>query len=141
MQNFYIFVTHHWALCYALAIVLSCLALIEWLRLKRNKQGIGLAAAVLLINQQQAVVVDTRAASLFQAGHIINALSVPGLVGQTFETILTKHASKPIILVCESGRDSQALAMKHLARQGMHYLIGGMQAWRAANMPLVRDAN
>jgi rhodanese-related sulfurtransferase len=101
----------------------------------RTKEA-GVAAAVQLINRQDAVVIDVREPNEFKAGHIPNARNIP--MGQLeSRKDLEKLKSKPILLVCQSGSRS-AQASANLQKQGYNVvtLAGGMAAWQQASMPV-----
>ena len=88
--------------------------------------------AIQMVNQRQAVWVDVRPAEQFQAGHIAQARSVPAADLEQKAGNLPKN--KPLIVVCDNGRDSARAAAK-LRAQGYADVVpldGGMRAWLAA---------
>ena|SRR3990167_2234415 len=136
MQELSIFIVHHLALTYALVGVLLALVIVEGMRLRRNTRGLTVSGAVALMNHEQAVIVDLRAKDAFQDGHIIHALSLPKAPPSDLQKIIEKNSSKPVILVCGEGRESQTIVMRMQAHHPhLHYLLGGMRAWRLAQMP------
>lgn len=92
---------------------------------------------VSLINQG-AKVVDIRDSSHFDAGHIVDAVHIPGpeLVGEQ-STKLKK--AKSIVLVCDNGSKSgqSAAAMRKEGFDNTFSLQGGMAAWQRDNLPVV----
>ena len=104
-------------------------------------QTISSAEAVGLINREDAAVLDVRDAQEFAGGHILNARHIPlaELEGRLGE--LERLKRKPVIVCCEKGaRSSAAVAV---LRKGGHdkalNLAGGLDAWRGAGLPVVRD--
>lgn len=92
--------------------------------------------AILMINRQDAVVLDVRSAEEFGKGHVINARNVPlaQLDGRAGE--LQKHRAKPVI-VCEDGvRASGAAALRKLGFEKVYTLSGGVAAWQQAGLPV-----
>ncbi|WP_133130313.1 rhodanese-like domain-containing protein [Legionella yabuuchiae] len=138
MEQLGLFIINHWALWSALVIILILIFINELISQKSRAKELTPAGAVDLINHQDAVVVDTRDAESFKAGHIINALRANP---EDFDKErFKKFKQKPIILVCARGLQSPALATK-LREQGYEHvtvLSGGMSAWVAANLPVVK---
>lgn len=97
--------------------------------------------ATLLINKQDAVVVDMRSDKEFEAGHIVDSLHiVPEEIKEENLGALDKHKERPIILVDATGA-SYETAAKQLHKQGfvtVYALKEGIAAWRSANLPLVK---
>lgn len=100
--------------------------------------GLSTAEAIQMSNQQQAVWVDVRPAEQFQAGHIAQARSLPAADVEQKAASLPKN--KPLILVCEQGRDAPRIAAR-LRAQGYaeaKALQGGMKAWFSAGLPVTQ---
>lgn len=94
--------------------------------------------AMNLINRSNALVLDVREQSEYDAGHIINSrlISMSNLKERVGE--LEKYRERPIVVVCRSGTRS-APATAFLNKQGfaqVHVLSGGVMAWQKANLPL-----
>ena len=103
-------------------------------------QAVGPTEAVRLMNQG-ALLVDVRSQAEFDSGHILDARHVPqDQVAQAAET-LKRFKDKVVITCCESGMRSSAAA-RVLQAQGFTNVVnlrGGVQAWRAENLPLVKE--
>lgn len=102
-------------------------------------QAVGPLDAVRLLNQG-ALVLDVRTKAEFDGGHIIDAKHVPqDEIAQSAET-LKRYREKVVIACCESGMRSGAAA-RVLRAQGFTKVVnlrGGLQSWRAENLPLVK---
>jgi rhodanese-related sulfurtransferase len=122
-------------------VVLALAALVyEISRARSSGQAVGPIEAVRLLNQG-AVLVDVRTQAEFDGGHVIDARHIPQeqLAGSA-ET-LKKYREKVVITCCESGMRSGAAA-RVLQAQGFTKVVnlrGGLQAWRAENLPLVKS--
>ncbi len=128
-QNWY------WA---ALAVVSGGLLLIESLR--GDKTQISPVEATLLINREDAIVVDVRAQGEFDQGHIPNARHLPLADIERRSGELEKFKARPIILYCASGNRAAA-ALSRLRKAGferLHNLRGGLTEWEKAGQPLSR---
>ena len=96
--------------------------------------------ATLMINRQDALVVDVRETAEWSAGHIPNARHIAlGHLGKNMSEI-EKHKDKPVIVVCASGnRSSMACGtLKKAGFQQVFNLSGGIGAWGDAGLPLTK---
>ncbi len=132
------FIGNHIFLFLAFFVVLGALI---WSFIGDKIQGITAIAplaAVNLLNQEDAIVLDVREEGEFKQGHILNALHIP--LSQLSDKIgtLEKYRDRPIIASCASGQRS-GQACSRLSKQGfekMYNLKGGISAWASANLPL-----
>lgn len=104
----------------------------------RGINEVDCVAALQLINHKNALVLDVREDSEYQAGHVLNAMLIP--LGKLGERVgeLGKYKERPIVVVCRSGSRS-ARACTMLGKQGFasaYSLVGGIMAWQKANLPL-----
>ncbi len=105
-----------------------------------NKAAVDALQSTILMNHDDAVVVDVRSIADFNKGHITNALNIPlnSLAKQLQQ--LEKYKDKPIIVACRSGSRS-GMACKTLMKadfKDVHNLRGGMMAWESAGLPVKR---
>ncbi|HVV69567.1 MAG TPA: rhodanese-like domain-containing protein [Gammaproteobacteria bacterium] len=134
------FIINHWLLSGAFILVLILL-LIEELRGKQGGNRLSPQDAVTLINNHRAGVVDIRDRESFDAGHIVNAIHIPQADLMTSLDKLKKYRDRAVLLTCNSGHNSQVMAAK-LRKQGfssVYSMAGGLQAWKAANLPLTKS--
>jgi len=122
-------------------VLLAVAAIVyEISRMRSGGQSVGPLDAVRLLNQG-ALLLDVRSKAEFDAGHVIDARHVPQeQLGGSGE-ILKKYRDKVVIAACESGMRSGA-ATRVLRAQGFTRVVnlrGGLQAWRAENLPLVKS--
>lgn len=104
----------------------------------RGIKEVNSAAALQLINHKNAVVLDVRESSEYDAGHVLNSKLLP--LGKLKERMgeLEKFKNQPIVVVCRSGNRS-GTACFILGKQGfnqVYNLAGGVQAWQKSNLPL-----
>lgn len=97
--------------------------------------------ATLLINRENAIVVDVRSENEFNKGHIIDSVLLPlsKLKNNELGT-LEKEKDTPIIVVCNTGMTStQACQMLQKAGfSNLSNLQGGITQWQTANLPLTK---
>ncbi len=131
------FLIDNWML---ISVALVSGGMLLWPVISRGAQPGSLTAsgAVQLINREKAVVVDVCEASEYAAGHVGGARHIP--LGQLEQQLpgTIKNKATPVILVCASGkRSNRAVAIaKKLGYEQAHSLIGGMRAWKDANLPI-----
>jgi len=140
MQQFVVFITKHWVLASLIAVALLAFLVNEFIHRRLATNEVSPEQAIQLINHQEAVVFDIRSESLYAAGHILGAewASSP-LLDKKIET-LKKFIKKPIIVVSALGHDSSKVTEK-LKEKGFLQVVvlnGGMQAWKAAGLPMVK---
>lgn len=95
--------------------------------------------ATLLMNKEDAVVVDIRATAEFNKGHILGAKHLkPEQVNKPDFSSLEKFKSKPMIVVCAMGMTARKTATQ-LLKDGFsqaYVLKGGMNAWQSQGLPV-----
>lgn len=139
MQEIIGFVNQHLALSGAFVVIFVLVTIIELLRGKRNTFNLSPSEAIQKINHDNAIVIDIRANEAYSKGHIINAESMTTSELMATNKKTTKLKGKTLIIVCGAGVESQKVAAK-LLKQGYnaYSLAGGLRAWLAAQMPLVK---
>ena len=117
-------------------VVTSGLAL-AWQFLAKNAAGLNPAQVTLLINREDAVVLDVRETGEWSAGHIPNARHIA--MGQLDKRIheLDKFKGRPIIVCCASGNRSSSACgrLKKAGFEKVFNLSGGIGAWTEAGLP------
>ncbi|MFC3908410.1 rhodanese-like domain-containing protein [Legionella dresdenensis] len=138
MAQFTQFITNHWQLFTGLIIVLLLIVINELLARKKRAREISPRIAVGMINEDKAVIIDLRDQESFRKGHIINAVNVAK--DDIEQSKLDKYKDKTLVLVCAQGLQSPALAAKLKEHQFTDVIVlaGGMAAWQAADLPLVK---
>jgi len=103
-------------------------------------KGLSPTEATIWINRRKAYVLDLRSEEAFKAGHLPGAkfANATGLTAAIEKLKLDrKH---PVVLVCETGSQSRKLVaeVQKLGFAEAAALDGGVQAWKAAALPLVK---
>lgn len=131
------FIGNHWILS-SLWVALLLAFLLH--RSRTGAQVIGPQQAVMLINRQDAVVVDIRDKKEFDSGHIVDARHIPMSTLEKRLGELEKFKSHPVIVVCKMGQHSGEAA-KQLQNAGFEQVMrlrGGMAEWKADQLPVVQ---
>lgn len=140
MQQLLEYITRHPLLVgVTAAIALAALAY-ELSRARSGGQSVGPAEAIRLLNQG-AVMLDVRARDQFDAGHVIDARNVPAADVDGAAESLKRLREKVVIACCENGLASAgvARALRALGFAQVATLRGGLQNWKAENLPLVKS--
>ena len=98
------------------------------------------AEAVLLINRENALVLDVREEGEFAAGHVPEAKNIPLAKLAERAGELKKFQQKPIVVNCQAGMRS-ANACGQLQKSGfaqVYNLKGGLNAWNDAKLPVAK---
>lgn len=134
------FISNHWMLSSGHFIVTLLLLQDLFDTVTRKYKAVSPAAAVMLLNQDDTVVIDVREPAEYAKGHIEGALPIayPRLKDKLFE--LEPHKNSNIVVCCQQGTRSKE-ACKLLSQEGftkVYHLDGGLLTWQDQKMPLVR---
>lgn len=133
------YMAHHPWLAGAAAVMTAVVVAYEMRVRSGDLASLSPQDAVRSMNQG-ALVLDIRQPDDFGAGHLSGARHMPSDQILTAGETLKKHKEKPVLVYCERGVVSAA-ASRQLAAQGFTkavHLRGGLAAWRAENLPVVR---
>jgi len=135
------FVTNHWILFAALALVVMLLVNDLAGGIGRAVKEVSPQQAVQLMNRDGAAILDVRDPKDFQAGHIVGAINIPEAKIPERLRELEAAREKPLLLYCStgmvSGRAGSLLKKSGFGR--LYSLRGGISAWRQENFPVARD--
>lgn len=119
-------------------VVISGLALLWPALVRPAGNEVNPGEATMLINREDAHIVDVREADEFASGHLPDALNIPASKLSERVGELEKFKDKPIIFCCASGMRS-GKASAELKKQGfakLYNLAGGVDAWVGAGYPI-----
>ena len=122
--------------------LIAALAAVAFYELRLRTQGtthVSAADAVRLINKG-ALVVDVRKPEEFETGHIVNARNVPLERLAQGDDAIKKQKNKILLAVCADGTSAgrAANALRKAGYENTFSLKGGLNGWRADNLPLVK---
>ena len=123
-----------------IAIILISSASLIWSLIERRRYGPELdnTSATKLINNENAQIIDLRNRDEFRKECIARSVNIPADVIQHDLGRIDKN--RPVLLVDNDGRRSR-MASQLLRGTGfkqVYVLQGGLNAWRAANLPFKR---
>lgn len=122
----------------ALAFVSGAMLLWPMIRGRTAGPSVSPLQATLMINREDAIVVDVRESDEYARGHVPNARHIP--LGQLDKRLseLEKYKEKPLIVMCQSGNRSPS-ACGSLRKAGfakVFHLSGGISGWEQAGQPV-----
>ncbi|KXI28353.1 rhodanese-like domain-containing protein [Paraglaciecola hydrolytica] len=135
------FATNHYVLAAIFVALLLALIFSFFASAFSKLKEISTHEATLLINKEDAMVLDIRAVAEFKKGHILGAKQVkPELLNKGDFSSLEKQKATPIIVVCAMGMTAKRTASQMLKAgfEKVTVLKGGMNAWQGANLPTTK---
>ena len=97
------------------------------------------------ITEENVVVIDVRTEKEYRSAHIEGAINLPHKSILANPSLLEPYFEKDMIFHCHSGVRAKIIT-DYLIESGLQknqlklfHLKGDMRAWRARNLPLVRD--
>ncbi|GAA0358325.1 rhodanese-like domain-containing protein [Bowmanella denitrificans] len=141
MQQFIEFIGNHYLLSSAW-VALAVLLVYSLVSSKFSPvKELGTHDVTLLMNKQDALVLDIRSQNEFKKGHILGAKQIPAEKLNKGEfSALENNKDKPIIVVCAMGMTAKRTALQMLKAgfSQVSVLKGGMNAWQSANLPVAK---
>lgn len=134
------FIGHHVLLVAALIVIIIGLIGLEVSRRFRGFRELTPGALVQLINRGEPLVIDLSAVADFEKGHITGSKHVALSQFDPEGRDLAKAKDLQVVTVCKNGVDSGKAASR-LVKAGFSNvatLVGGIDAWRRADLPLAK---
>jgi rhodanese-related sulfurtransferase len=130
-QNWY------WA---ALAAASGTWLMFELIRSRGDDTQLSPVEATLLINREDAIVLDVREQGEYAQGHIPNARHIPAGEMERRSKEMEKWKDHPVILCCATGARSNSAAgtLRKAGFNRIYNLRGGMMEWQKAGQPVSR---
>ena len=127
-------------LLFVITATVSGILLLWSLVSQRGIKEVDTREAVQLINHQDALILDVRDDSEYAAGHLPNSKHVPSEKIEERWTELEKFKDKPIVVIYQGGVGSNrpSLVLKKNGFSQVFNLMGGIDAWKRASLPIVK---
>ena len=141
MEQFITFASNN-GLLSAVWVALVVMIIVTTIRINLSPiKQISSQELTFLMNKEEGITVDVRSEKDFNAGHILDAISLSNdKITKNGFVSLEKHKEKPIIVVCSAGLSATKVA-NDLLKAGfarINILKGGMGAWTSAGLPVTK---
>jgi rhodanese-related sulfurtransferase len=136
VENLLIFAQEQFAIVIALVAVVFL-----FIRHETSKGGEKLSCpqVVAAVNADEAILLDVRDTKEYDAGHIVNAISMPHAKVADSMKVLEKYRQKKIIVIDKMGQQSAAVVKTLVANNFVAVRLGGgISDWQQDNLPLVK---
>ena len=135
------FIQNHWMLFSAAGVVIALLIFEE---MKDKITGVSKLSAqniALLINRENALVIDLRKQQDFDNGHILNSMNIARDQFDNNTKILEPHKEQPAILIDNPNGNTATIVTKlrNIGFTKIYTLDGGINSWKTAQLPLKKD--
>lgn len=141
MEQLMAFASNHPLLSLAWVGIFIALIVVSVLVAMSPLKKISPQALTFLVNREEGVVVDIRAANEFKKSRILDSInfSMEKANKNDFAS-LENHKDKPIIVVCAAGMTATKVANQLLKAgfKNVSLLKGGMNAWVGAGLPVAK---
>ncbi|AGH46596.1 rhodanese-like domain-containing protein [Paraglaciecola psychrophila] len=141
MEQMIEFATNHYILSGLFAALLAALIYTVVASQLSSLKELSTHEATLLMNKEDAYILDIRPVAEFKKGHILGSKQIKAeLVTKGDFSTLEKSKDKPIIVVCSMGMTCKRTASQMLKAgfENVVTLKGGISAWQTANLPLTK---
>ncbi|MEP0177011.1 MAG: rhodanese-like domain-containing protein [Paraglaciecola sp.] len=135
------FVTNHYILSGLFAAISVALVYSIIAGQLSSVKDLGTHEATLLMNKEDAYILDIRSVAEFKKGHVLGSKQIKAdLVNKADFSPLEKLKDKPIIVICAMGMTSKRTAAQMLKAgfENVVTLKGGFNAWQSANLPITK---
>lgn len=136
MENVLIFAQEQFVL-----VILLVVLIFLFLRHEAAKGGEKLSCSqvVAATNAGEAVLLDVRDSSEFDAGHIVDSIHIPHAKVAGSIQQLEKHRDKKIIVIDKMGQHSGSVVKTLVEKEFTAVRMGGgIAEWQQDNLPLVK---
>jgi len=124
---------------FLIAVAVVSGAMLVWPMLRRTGGAwVDNLQATMLVNKQDALMLDVREPAEFANGRILNARNIPVAHLENRLGELEKFKDRPVIVHCATGQRA-GTAVTILKRAGFASavgLTGGFPAWKSAGLPV-----
>jgi rhodanese-related sulfurtransferase len=131
------FVTNHWQLWLALAVIVGILIFEETKKASSGIKRLSTQEITALMNHEDAVVIDFRVSTDYNAGHILGAINITETEFDKITKRLEAQKKQKLIVINTSETTAISISDK-LAKAGFNIctLAGGFAAWKNASLPV-----
>ena len=112
MENLGTFVSQNLVFCLSFILLLGIYIVFELTQTKKSQHNLSVADAVMAVNRNKGIYLDTRDNDAFSNAHIIGAQNISYAELEEKSKKLVKHKAKPIIIYGEQPEKSMLILRK-----------------------------
>ncbi|AXA33071.1 MULTISPECIES: rhodanese-like domain-containing protein [Francisella] len=135
MENIGTFVSQNLLFCLSFILILAIYIIFELTQTKKSQYNLSVADAVLVVNRNKGIYLDTRDQESFINAHIIGAHNITANELSEKHKKLAKYKAKPIVIYGNQPEKSMLVLRKEGFEQ-VYTLKGGLSAWLQASYPV-----
>jgi len=134
------FSTSHPVLVLSFFAISGLILFTEFRNISQKFSTVGPSAAIAVINQEDAVLLDVREMNEVKTGMLDKAIHIPMSALKKRLPELDKFREKSILVYCRSGSRSGSVCRTLSSRgfEKVYNLAGGIMAWEDAHLPVSR---
>jgi rhodanese-related sulfurtransferase len=104
---------------------------------KRSGRKISAQSLGVLLNQENAMLVDLRDPKDYREGHISGSRNIPySRLKDHLDEL--RELNRPIVMICQMGQVS-GTAAQTVGGKNLYRLDGGILSWRSQGLPLIKS--
>ncbi|MEC7120729.1 MAG: rhodanese-like domain-containing protein [Pseudomonadota bacterium] len=134
MERWFEFMQNHPFLFGTLGVLVVLFFVLEN---KRSGRKISPQSLGVLLNQENALIIDLRDPKDFREGHIGGSRNIPYSRLKDHREEL-REMNRSIVMVCQMGQVS-GTAAQTVGGQNLYRLQGGILNWRSQGLPLIKS--
>lgn len=135
MENLGTFVSQNLLFCLSFILLLGIYIIFELTQTKKSQYNLSVANAVMIVNKNKGIYLDTRDDKTFANAHIIGAQNISYAELEQKHKKLIKYKTKPIVVYGEQPEKALQILTKAGFEQ-VYTLKGGLAAWLQASYPV-----
>ncbi|MFZ3194148.1 MAG: rhodanese-like domain-containing protein [Moraxellaceae bacterium] len=134
MERWFEFMQNHPFLFGTLGVLIILFFVLES---KRSGRKISAQSLGILLNQENAMLIDLRDPKDYREGHISGSRNIPySRLKDHLEEL--RELKRPIVMICQMGHVS-GTAAQTVGGKNLYRLEGGILSWRGQGLPLVKS--
>jgi thiosulfate/3-mercaptopyruvate sulfurtransferase len=135
IENISYFVTQNLLFCLSFILLLGIYIIFELTQTKKAQKNLSVVDAVMTVNRNKGIYLDTRDNEAYSNAHIIGAQNISFTELEEKHKKLVKYKANPIIIYGDQPEKAMLLLRKEGFEQ-VYTLKGGLSAWLQASYPV-----
>ncbi|MEY2864623.1 MAG: hypothetical protein RLY58_2330 [Pseudomonadota bacterium] len=135
MERWLVFMQNHPILFGVMAVLIVLFFVLEN---RRSGHKISPQSLGVLVNRDNAMLIDLRDPKDFREGHISGSRNIPfSRLKEHVEEL--REVNRPIVMICQMGQVA-GTAVQQVGGVNKHRLDGGILNWKSQGLPLIKKS-